>query len=355
MSLRRIIVLLGRELRVSAGNFLILFGLVVPLAFSLLVNLVFGDLFAGKPRLAFYDPIGSQFTELMGALPHLSSEEYTSLEEMKADVEKGIIETGYVVPQGFDEAVKMGTAIEIEVYTWGETPFKNRLIADTAIANAIGQMAGLEQKVKVEVHQLGQAEVASLAQRLLPMLVLMSMMLGGVMSPAISMIQEKEQHSLWALTVTPARLSEVFAAKTLLGVLLAFSTALITLGINRAFGSQPLLLALVLLVGALAVGMTGTLMGALVKDMNLLLAALKAGGLFLFAPGILELVPQAPEWIARVFPTYYILNPIMQVAERGARLGEIWGDLLVLGLMLAALAGATARVISQQQKHLALL
>jgi hypothetical protein len=49
MSLRRIAILFARELRASAGNFLMIFAVVVPLVFTLLINLIFGDLFAGKP------------------------------------------------------------------------------------------------------------------------------------------------------------------------------------------------------------------------------------------------------------------------------------------------------------------
>jgi len=355
MNLRRIAVLYARELRASAGNFLMIFALVVPVVFSLLINLVFGELYSGKPVLGFYDPENSQFTQSMMAQTHLKSTRYDSLDKMISDVDLGAIETGYVVPQGFDQALKDGSQIDFTVYAWGEASLNSRLITDTTIANVISQVAGLPQTAQVVLHPLGPAEQDSLADKLLPLLILMSIMLGGVMVPALSMIGEKQNRTLLALNVTPAHLSEVFAAKTLLGVTMGSATGLVTLVLNGAFGGRPLLLVTVMLLGALAASLLGTLLGALARDMNTLLATLKGGGILLIGPGIVDLVPKAPAWIARLFPTYYILNPVMEITERGAGLGDIWGDLLILLVLMLGMIIALARVIAGQQKRLALL
>ncbi len=355
MNLRRIGILFAREVRASAGNFLMIFAVIVPVMFSLLINLVFGDLFSGKPLMGFYDPYGSQFTQMLMAQSHLKTSSYDSLDKMIADVEQGRIETGYVVPPDFDRILKEGTRTDFLVYTWGETPLKSRLIADATIANIVAQVAGLEQNISVEVQTLGGVDQSSLADRLLPLLIIMTMMLCGVLVPALSMIGEKQSRTLQALNVTPARLSEVFTAKILLGSMLGTCTGLVTLFLNKAFGSHPLLLVFVLLLGALTASLLGTLLGALMKDMNTLLAALKAGGLLLIAPGILDLIPKAPGWIAHLFPTYYIFNPVIQVTEHSANLGDILGDLLVLLAMAGVLIFALALVIEHQQKRLALL
>jgi ABC-2 type transport system permease protein len=183
----------------------------------------------------------------------------------------------------------------------------------------------------------------------------MAIILGGVMVPALSVIGEKQAHTLQALNVTPAGLGEIFGAKTLLGVLLGTLTALITLALNRAFGRDPLLLILVLLMSALSASLFGALIGALLKDMNTLLAVLKACGLLLIAPAVLDLIPRAPNWIAKVFPTYYLLHPVMQVVEKGAGWAAIRLDLLVLLVLILALAVALGMVLQRQQRRLALL
>ena len=355
MNLRRIFILLTKELRSSASNFLVVFAVVIPVVLSLLVNLVFGEAFSGKPRLGFVDPGGSQFVQQMSGLNHIKTKIYSDVDAMKADVEQGIIETGIVIPAGFDDILKQGAPGEITVFTWGETPFKDRLIAETTMVKVIADIAGLENKVSIEIKQLGEANVTNLADKMLPMFIMMTIMLGGVFVPAVSIIEEKQNRTLTALNVSPARLSEILISKALLGIVIGIATAVVSLILNQSFGNNPLLLIFVLLLGTMAASMLGILLGAVVKDMNVLLAVLKSGGLLLIAPGIIDLIPKAPHWIAKLFPTYYILNPTMQVAERGADLMDISGDLIILMAITGIMLLVLVVVIERQKKKLALI
>ena len=355
MNLRRIIILLTKELHTSASNFLVVFAVIIPVVLSLLVNLVFGEAFSGKPRLGFVDSGGSQFVQQMSSLSHIKTRIYSDVDAMKTDVEQGIIETGIVVPTGFDEILKQGTPGEVTVFTWGEAPFKDRLVAETTMAKVIGEIAGLENRVSIDIKQLGDANVTSLADKMLPMFIMMTIMLGGVFVPAVSIIEEKQNRTLTALNVSPARLSEILISKALLGIVIGTATALVSLVLNQSFGNNPLLLVFVLLLGTIAASMLGILLGAMVKDMNVLLAVLKSGGLLLIAPSIIDLIPKAPQWIAKLFPTYYILNPTMQVAERGASLMDISGDLIILLAMTGMLILAIVIVIERQKKKIALI
>lgn len=337
MSIYRIFVLFKKEIKGSSSNFLVVFAVFVPVILSLLVTLFFGDLFSDMPRLGFIDPGDSDFVNYLSGLPHLRVENYSSLEILKKDVESGIIETGIILPADFDGILKSGESHVIEAYTWGETLYKHRLIADTAIANAAAEIAGLKKNVRVGIIQLGEANIKNLADQFLPVLVIMTIIMGGVLIPAISMIEEKQNRTLLALNITPARLWEIYSAKALLGICIGILTALITLAINKALGDDPFLLFLVLFLGSLAASLTGILLGSLLKDMNILLAVLKSGGILLIAPAIIDFVPKAPEWIARIFPTYYMLNPVIEVAVRSADLNDISGNLLVLAALIGTL------------------
>jgi hypothetical protein len=98
---------------------------------------------------------------MLMAQSYLKTDSYDSLDRMIADVEQGRIETGYVVPQDFDRILKEGVKTDFLVYTWGETPYKDRLIADAGVANVIGQIAGLDRKVTVDVQVLGGGSKAA--------------------------------------------------------------------------------------------------------------------------------------------------------------------------------------------------
>lgn len=350
MNLRRIFILLTKELRSSANNFLVVFAVVIPVVLSLLVNLVFGEVFSGKPRLGFVDPGASLFVQQIGGLSTIKTSIYSDVNLMKADVEQGIIETGIIIPAEFDEILRQGTPAEITVFTWGETPFKDRLVAETTMAKVIADIAGLQNKINIEIRQLGEANLANLADKMLPIFILMTLLLGGVLVPAVSIIEEKQNRTLTALNVSPARLSEILISKALLGIFIGIATAVVSLALNQSFGDNPLLLVFVLILGTMAASILGVLLGVVIKDMNVLLAVLKSGGLLLLAPGIIDMIPKAPQWIAELFPTYYILNPVIKVAVRSAEFNEISGDLLILLAMIASLLLILVIIIRQQKK-----
>ena len=351
MNLRRIATLLVKEMRIGATNFMVVFALVVPVVLSLVVNLVFGDLFSARPRLGFVDEGHSDFVKGMQALTHIDTRLYASPQALMEDVEQGIIQSGLLIPDGFDDALRNARQQTVRIYTWGETPYRDRLIADTAIANVTATVAGLPNNVSVHIIQLGSGSASNLGEQMLPMLLLMTILLGGVMVTAISVIMEKEHSTLSALAVTPAHLPEVLAAKALLGVLIGTTTGLVTLLINNALAAQPWLLILIIVMASLVASVLGLLLGVLLKDMQVLLAALKAGGIILFAPGILEMVPQVPGWIARIFPTYYLIHPLMAVAQRGAGLSQVLPDLAVMLAFFGGLLFFLMRLVSGQARR----
>ena len=161
------------------------------------------------------------------------------------------------------------------------------------------------------------------------------MMIGGIMVPATSLVDEKMKRTLTALTTTPTSIGEVYLAKGLLGVIIGVVMGVVTLAMNRAFGSQPLLLVALLALGSMLASAFGILMGMLLKDINSLFATIKGIGIFLYAPAIVYLFPTLPEWIGRIFPTYYIIGPIMEVTQKGASYGDIAPDVAILiGIIL---------------------
>jgi ABC-2 type transport system permease protein len=156
------------------------------------------------------------------------------------------------------------------------------------------------------------------------------------------------------LTTTVASLWDVYAAKLALGVIVGITVGLVTLALNRTLGGQPALLIAVIGLGALAASVLGILLGAVSRDMETFMAIVKGLGILLYAPGFLELIPQAPAWIARLFPTYYIMNPILEITQNGAGLGGISTDLSILAAIVGALLIVLALLVERQQQEIAL-
>lgn len=341
MSLRRILVLLGYEIRHGSKSFIFIFAVIIPLVLSLAVSLLFGSVFTGKPRLGVVDQGDSRLTQRAAESEGILFERLSSTEELRRTVEEGGLDLGVVLPAGLDQQLRGGNAVEIDVYVWGESLLKHRTILAGALLSWMRDVAGQELPVEVISTPLGEAAAVSWEARLLPFVVLMSIVMAGSLIPASSVVNEKQRRTLRALAVTPTSLGEVFFSKALLGWALSVLMGYLTLALNGALGGEPLLLVTALALGAALAAAFGALMGALVKNIDTLFATIKAIGILLYAPAMVSMFPEIPQWIGRLFPTYYMIGPITEISQNGAGWPEVAGDLLILlGLIAALLVGA---------------
>ncbi len=352
MNIRRIGVLLDKELRHGTRSFIFVFATVIPVVVSLIVSLVFGSLFSQTPRLGIVDESHSQLIPIFQAQAYIDTRLYSDADMLRADVERGVVEMGIIIPAGFDAAVRSSGDTDITLYFWGEGQTGNRATLITALATNIATVAELDTPVTVEAVPLGETEITSWSVRLLPLLVLMSIVLGGTLVPAVSLVNEKQARTLQALIITPMTIADVLAGKALLGVGLSLTMGVVILVLNQAFGSNPLLLVSVLALGALAAGIFGVMLGMLVKDMGGLFTVIKSLALLLYAPAIIQMVPQLPQALAQIFPTYYLIAPIQDIALKGATWAEVSGNVVVLaGLIGVLLAGLTFIIQRQRQRQ----
>jgi len=93
----------------------------------------------------------------------------------------------------------------------------------------------------------------------------------------------------------------------------------------------------------------------LVKDINTLFATLKGTGILLYAPAIIYLFPSIPAWIGRLFPTYYIIGPIVDVTQNGSTWADIQLEVGILILLVLALIGVVALVTRQARTRPSML
>jgi len=253
---------------------------------------------------------------------------------------------GIVLPPDFDESVSRAEPVTIEAYVWGQSLAKNRSILAATLAGLVRDLAGQEVPVEIESVTLGEEAPVPWSDRLLPLVVLMAVFLGGLMLPATSVIEEKQTGTLQALVVTPASAGEVLVAKGVVGVALSLVMGIAILLLNQAFGGEPVLLVGVLALGAVMAVELGLLCGALIRDITTLFALWKFAGILLFGPAIVYMFPQIPEWVGRIFPTYYVIQPIVEISQRGGGWAEIAGNVFVLvglDIVLAAIVVMAAR------------
>lgn len=317
MSLRRVGILLGKELFKAPKSFIVVWALVAPVAISLVVSLVFGTLFTEQPRLGIADAGGSELAVRARETAAIAVREYGSASALRQAVAGGSVDMGIVLPADFDTLARQGEQTTVTTFIWGESPAKSRTIVGVTLVNLVREIAGQEPPLEIETITLGDEVGIPWNERLLPLVVLMAVFLGGMFLPATSVINEKEKGTLTALLVTPTTPEDVFLAKGLVGIGLSLFSGLVILALNQAFGVHPLLLVLVLALGAVMAAGLGLLLGTALKDVTTLFAVWKLGGILLFGPAFIYMFPQIPEWIGRLFPTYYMLQPVIEISQRG--------------------------------------
>jgi len=350
MSLRRIGVLLGKELFQGPRNFIFVFVIVAPVAISFVMSLIFGTLFAEQPRLGIVDEGRSQLTTSARETAAIAVREYRSIADLRRAVESGSEDMGIVLPADFDSSMSQGERIPVSIFIWGESSSRSRTILGVTVINLVREIAGQEPPLEIDSITLGEEVTVPWNERLLPLIVLMAVFLGGMFLPATSIISEKENHTLAALLVTPATPEDVFVAKGIVGIALSLLSGMVILLLNQAFGAHPLLLILVLALGAVMAAGLGLLMGVALKDVTTLFAIWKLGGILLFGPAFVYMFPQIPAWIGRLFPTYYILQPIVEISQRGVGWETISTNVFVLVVLDLLLVGAVALALRRARR-----
>jgi len=351
MSAKRIGILLGMEILQGPKGYLFIMAIAAPIILSLVVSLVLGTLFNDTPRLGVVDKGDSQLIAIAGEHPSVITTEYQTDAELRQAVESGTVDIGMVLPPDFDNIVKHGLEADVTAYIWGEGRTQDFGILEINIFSIVQQIAGREAPVNIETITLGEGASIPWNDRLLPFIVLMAVVLAAIMLPAMSVLTEKENKTLTALAITPATLGEVYISKGITGALLSLFMGIFILVINNAFGLHPLLLVLVLGLGAVMATIIGLLGGALLKDINSLLAFYKVAGILLYAPALVYMFPQIPQWVGGLFPTYYVIEPIVELAQRGGGWPDIAVNVFILIGLIVALSITLSCVLRKTEEQ----
>jgi len=352
MSPKRALKVLKKDLKIGPRSPTVLYALILPVVMTLLIRGVFGALFNPKPRLGIVDQGDSQITKEAQELEGIQVTLLEDADELKEKVEANNLDAGLILQQDFDEAVRAGERPELGFFVGGESQASNRVILSVTTIDLIREVEGSEPPVDVKITTIGEV-ILPLSSRLVPLIMFYVLILAGLYVPAVSIVEEKEKHTVDAVLVTPVKMSEFVMAKAAFGFILAILMGLVTLLINNALGSEPWALLAALGVAALMSSELGIVLAALAKSEQDLMALVKGIGILLFAPIIFYIWPNLPQWIAKIFPTYWMLEPIFEVGIRGGGFPEIGFELIVALAICVALLPILGLLSRQMELKLA--
>ncbi len=321
--------ILWKDLWMGPRSGIFLWMLFLPLLITVLIQLVFGSLFEPKPRLAILDGGDSEIRAALLAMEGIETTLLTDRAELERGVEANDWDAGLVLAAGFDAALRAGSKPLLELFVGGESHASSRLVIAVTTIDLVRQVEGRAPPVEVAIERLGDGELLPLDVRLVPLVVIYALLAPGIFLTGLVIVEEKERGTLTALLVAPLDLRDVVLAKWILGTVLATVMALFILVLNGGFGGQASTVTISVVIGAVLCAEFGVVMGLIAADQTQLFAMLKGLGIFIIGPVVFYIFPEWPQWIAMLFPTYWVIDPIWSSAVLGNGLGEVWVDLLI--------------------------
>ena len=81
--------------------------------------------------------------------------------------------------------------------------------------------------------------------------------------------------------------------------------------------------------------------------MNTLFAFWKFGGVLLFGPAIVFMFPQIPPWVGYIFPTFYVVKPVVDLSIGGLGLGSVLLNLVILITIVMVTALVVSAIVGR--------
>lgn len=332
MSIRNIFSLFLHDLKMCLKSFLVFQLFLAPLSLWLIIYLVFGQMSIGKPKIGLLENENSKLVQPFVQNAQVSR--YPAQDDMLSRLEAGKLDMAIILSPGFDELVNSSEETEMKIFIGGSSPLQRRVQAFILLQKGVVALQNREPVIQITTEPLGGADIKPWYYRLLPLVVLIAVMMGGIFIPATSLIDDKQRKTLQALLAAPVNTYEVLWAKMLLGGLVSFLMGLMILALNQSLSINTAPLLAVLAIIAMSASCFGCIIGFVSRDMKSVTTLAQSLMLLMYAPAILNLFPKTPGWLPKLFPTYYFFSPLLKLSDGSFKPADAWEIAALLGIFV---------------------
>ncbi|HSL96365.1 MAG TPA: ABC transporter permease [Thermoleophilia bacterium] len=272
------------------------------------------------------------------------------------------VAVGLAFPGYFAGMTERGEPVTVTVYVESGVPAEVRQAMESAVREIVYFAAGAAEgvdpmdvlPVRQETVVLGEdraGEQVSMRERMRPLLAFFVLMMESLALAGLIAV-EIQRRTVTALLVTPASLTDVLAAKSVLGTTLAFSEAVLMLALTRSFGAGWSVLLAAALLGAVIVTGMALISGAAGKDFMGTLFLSMVLLVPLAIPAVTVLFPGSTATWVKALPTYGVMEAFVRVTSYGESWAELWGPLALAALWCVAVFGAGLLVLRRKVRTL---
>ncbi len=331
MSLRIIGALVAKDLSLFFRNRFFTLITVLGLVAYMFIYFIMPKTVNENLEIGLYTPVAlPAFEQMQGE--GLEIEQVESEELLKEGVTEGQYIAGIALPADIMEGFISGQKPIISVYFASDVPEEIKDAVGVLIRELAYQQTGQVLTIEITEEIIGpdmlgiQIPPRDRMRPLFAILLIMTETFG--LANLIS--EEIERRTINALLVTPVSVKDLFFAKGITGVSLAFVQAALFMAIIGGLSQQPLIILTALLLGAGLVTGIGFIIGALGKDMMSVMAWGMVALIPLFIPSFGIMFPGIATGWVKVIPSYYLVDTVHRVANFGAGWGDVWLNLLIL-------------------------
>ncbi|MCP4500301.1 MAG: ABC transporter permease [Deltaproteobacteria bacterium] len=362
-NLKNVWTILKKDLARAPRSGMVFLVLAYPLVLTLIVQVLFGQVFEPRPQIGLLDKGASEVSVRLEKSLGVDVIRFIEADKMWSEVKLGNIDIGLVLGAHFDDEMRaqmspasQGKASqdkvpEFKIHLSTQTAPQAFLKAEAVLGKAFMVLAP-EIPLVLKRVRLGDKISKTWAERLLPLLVLLTFFMAGTFLTGFALVDEKMRGTLQAILATPTSLAEIILAKSIFSYGTAMIAGVMTLAVNGALSSISFSLFITLSIAAFMTIEFGIILGLLSKDISALYGAIKGFGMIVAlstAPYIWE---GFPAWISKATPMWYLIKPIVEIVNENASLADVALDVgVAIGLCLLLLLALKA-VANRTMRHL---
>jgi ABC-2 type transport system permease protein len=322
---------------------------ILGLAFYLVIYFVMPGTAEENLKIGVYAPgLPAIFQQLPEEGLEISA--VASEEELKGDVIDGTYIVGISLPSDFLDKLNSGQKPDIHLYFTPDAPPEIKSAVATLVNEFAYLLSGQTLTVEITEEVLGPDLLGTPVpprDRLRPLLAVFIIFM-EILGLSTLISEEVEKRTAQALLVTPVTVIDLFTAKSIAGVGLAFIQAVIFMAIVGGMNLQPIIILMALLLGAaLATGLS-FLISAFAKDFMSVLAWSVPALVILVVPSFSIMFPGVITGWIKIIPSYYLVDTVHRVANYGSGWGDVWSSLLILLISTAVIIGAGILVLRRK-------
>ena len=332
--LKYIYTIIVKDLLESLQNKTILIVIMLPLAASLLFSLI--------------DSSGVDKNFRLGIVEENSDSFYSFVEEQ---VENFIVLDFPVVETGLQQ-VKSGRLDALIVLERAEASgrekfsvYSQKAINYFFIKDSIAEILKMYLQIPPALnYEIIPLNIKQARLSFLPIWITITITMIGILIISGNLAEEKENKTLQALFISPARDLDIIWGKGIYGIILAFITVIIMCLLNGAMivgGVRITLLIIVVISAAASFTAIGLLIGSIAQSQS----AARALGTIIYFPLLFPIfiydLSEFTRNLARLFPAYYLQQALEKILLLEGEGIDLWVEIVALLFFALILSGVT--------------